>query len=279
MALLLRLAPCLLLCLVLGRDARAAGVIGYTFQSFSNSAAMTIPAQGAASLYPSSISVVGVTGALGKVTVTLSALDHAWPSDLDVLLVGPSGRSVLLMSDVGGEWSATNLTVTFDDEAASPLPHDAPLYPGTYKPSDYTGDEIFWDLFDPPAPAWPYGAALTNFHDVNSNGRWDLFVMDNVAYDAGILHGGWSLTFVSEQPLVSATGGADETIVQPNSVWAEARSATMIAVHAPFTGDTNRNGYTIHEVGTSAQGPWSTTGVAVASDVATVIVVWLDVDF
>ena len=41
---------------------------------------------------------------------------------------------------------------------------------------------------------------------------------------------------------------------------ASARASTWIAVEAPFTGDDNRNGYTIYEIATSSGGPFSATG-------------------
>src|SRR5262249_517789 len=34
--------------------------------------------------------------------VTLRDLSHSWPDDLDILLVAPDGRKVMLMSDAGG---------------------------------------------------------------------------------------------------------------------------------------------------------------------------------
>jgi Concanavalin A-like lectin/glucanases superfamily/Immunoglobulin domain len=55
----------------------------------------------------------------------------------------------------------------------------------------------------------------------------------------------------------------DKTFVQSGEASAEARSSTMIAVRAPFTGDENRNGYTRYAIATTPQGPWTDTGVYV----------------
>src|ERR1051326_3636025 len=76
-------------------------------QTFANAASITI-ADGAtpptpAGTYPSTIAVSGLAGqVVGKLTVALRGFSHPFPSDVDVLLVGPTGQSLILMSDVGG---------------------------------------------------------------------------------------------------------------------------------------------------------------------------------
>src|SRR5262249_47054047 len=72
---------------------------------FSNTANIPIPQAGSigtASPYPSLISVSGLTGPIQRVRVTFNGLSHTQPDDLDILLVGPGGQAVMLMSDVGG---------------------------------------------------------------------------------------------------------------------------------------------------------------------------------
>ena len=61
--------------------------------------------------------------------------------DVDVVLVSPTGQSVILMSDVGGSTDATGQNFVFDDAAAS-LMADAAFNPsGTYTPTNIgTGD-------------------------------------------------------------------------------------------------------------------------------------------
>ena len=46
-------------------------------------------------------------------------MNHSFPDDIDVLLVGPGGQLIQLMSDVGGSADLVNNTYTFDDVAAS----------------------------------------------------------------------------------------------------------------------------------------------------------------
>src|SRR5438552_4232213 len=86
------------------------GGMALTNRTFSNSAAISIPSSGSsgkAGPYPSVISVSGVSGQVAKVTVTLLGLRHTYPDDIDVLLVGPTGQSLILMSDSGGAKSVS----------------------------------------------------------------------------------------------------------------------------------------------------------------------------
>jgi PKD repeat protein/subtilisin-like proprotein convertase family protein len=154
---------------------------------------ISIPALGAATPYPSSNLVSGVAGTVIKTTVTLSNLSHTYPDDVDILLVGPSGQNVMLMSDCGGKNSnaITAVTLTFDDSAASALPDVNKILSGTYRPTDYGTN----DVMPSPAPTRPYGTALSVFNGSNPNGTWRLFVRDEFANDSGGITNGWTLKF------------------------------------------------------------------------------------
>jgi hypothetical protein len=126
------------------------------------------------------------------VNVGLNAISHALPDSLDVLLRGPSGRTLVLMSDV----IATNqigiaLSITLDDEASSGWLTPTTLYPsGTYRPSDQT----FPDLFPPPAPQhW----MLSAFDGGPASGVWSLFVVDDSEGYGGSISS-WSLTITAK---------------------------------------------------------------------------------
>jgi T5SS/PEP-CTERM-associated repeat protein len=80
----------------------------------SNAPAAT---SGRASPYPSVLAVTGLGGTITNLTVTLSGLSHTFPDDLDILLVGPGGQKVMLMSDAGGGFALGNATLVFDDAA------------------------------------------------------------------------------------------------------------------------------------------------------------------
>ena len=58
---------------------------------------------GPAKPYPSVINVSNFIGLLGKVTVTLSNLNHTYPGDVNVLLVAPGGAKALVMSHAGDQ--------------------------------------------------------------------------------------------------------------------------------------------------------------------------------
>lgn len=150
----------------------------------TNTAPITIVDNAAASLYPSNIVVSGLTGTVTRVTVMLMGFTHPAADDVDILLVGPGGQTVMLMSDVPG--NATNVTLTFDDSAAAVVD---PAVSGTYRPLN-TGSP---DAMPAPAPAEPYGAALSVFNGLNPNGTWSLYVADDTATNDGLISGGWGL--------------------------------------------------------------------------------------
>lgn len=170
-------------------------------QTFTNTTSLNIPGSGTgagsgapASVYPSTISVTGFTGPLNKVTVRLNQFTHSYPSDVDVLLVGPAGQKFILMSDVGEGNPVTNVNIVFDDEAVSQVP--AAIVAGTFKPSNAgTGD-----LFPAPAPIGPYQspatagtASLLSTFAGDPNGNWELYFVDDAGSDAGSISG-WELT-------------------------------------------------------------------------------------
>ncbi|HEX9960739.1 MAG TPA: proprotein convertase P-domain-containing protein, partial [Pyrinomonadaceae bacterium] len=161
--------------------------------TFSNAAAITIPAgaptatSGPAAPYPSAINVANVIGVIDKVTVKLNNFTHTFPGDVDIMLVGPAGQNVMLMSDAGGGTDVNGITLTFDDAAANPLP--ATLVSGTFKPTNIDTN----DPFPAPAPAPTAGTVLSVFHRTNPNGFWRLFVVDDAGTDVGAIVGGWEL--------------------------------------------------------------------------------------
>ncbi|NDI17842.1 MAG: hypothetical protein EBY83_07780, partial [Verrucomicrobia bacterium] len=158
----------------------------------SNHTPITINDNAAASLYPSTITVPTTTGTITKVTVQLKGLNHTQQNDLDILLVGPSGQTVVLMSDAGGNADISNADLTFDDAALVSLTNTAASIPtGFYKPTNI-GDT---DNFSAPAPAGPYGTTLSSFNGTNPTGAWCLYMMDDKAKNTGTLSGGWNLSF------------------------------------------------------------------------------------
>jgi hypothetical protein len=111
---------------------------------------------------------------------------------MDVLLVGPSGQPVVLMSDAGSG-SANNVTLTISEAAAAALPASG-LVSGTFRPTNLSDSSPGGDNFPSPAPAGPYGASLSVFNGQTPNGTWSLYCFDDGPGDLGSFAGGWSLT-------------------------------------------------------------------------------------
>lgn len=163
--------------------------------TFANTGAISIPNSGIASPYPSNISVVGVSGLITKVTVSLFGLTHTFPGDIDILLVGPAGQNIVLMSDTGQSLDVTGINLVFDDAAANFLPDEAQLVSGTFKPTNFGAG----DVFPFPAPATSGSSLLSLFNGTNANGTWSLYVLDDLGGDRGSVSGGWDLTITDDE--------------------------------------------------------------------------------
>ena len=169
-------------------------------QTATNSASLALPAGGnaapdhsAANIYPSPITISGMTGTVTKVTVRFNNLTfNSTVSDLDILLVGPGGQTTVVMSDAGGNNPVSNVSPTFDDAAAATVASGG-LASGTYKPTNnaagFTGD-----VYPAPAPAGPYGSSFASFNGTNPNGTWNLYAVDDSNGDSGTMAGGWTLS-------------------------------------------------------------------------------------
>lgn len=192
-------APLLVIALLVAAMAAPAGAA-----TFSNPAAITINAAGNATPYPSPISVSGLGGTIIDVNVTLTNVSHTFPDDIDVLLAGPAGQTVVLMSDTGGGTAITNVSLTFDDGAAGSLPDNSLITAGTYKPTQGVTCGTCGFNGGSPAPAGPYGSTLSVFNGTAPNGTWNLFVYDDLASFSGSIAGGWTLDITTNVPTVTS---------------------------------------------------------------------------
>lgn len=149
--------------------------------------------------YPLTVTVPNgaITGAITKVTATLTGLTHGATGDLDVLLVAPGGQSTILLSDTGV--SASGATVTFDDTAPGTVSNLTPIAPGTYKPTNGAEDcPGMGDVFPAPAPSSGYGSTMSALNASAPNGTWSLYVVDDCEVDAATpLATGFSLTITA----------------------------------------------------------------------------------
>ncbi|HZL44166.1 MAG TPA: hypothetical protein VFD66_12910, partial [Verrucomicrobiae bacterium] len=186
------------------------GALVVTTGNYSNATTITIPTNapsntvGPSSPFPSSIIVSGMTNPVSRVTVTIRGLTHGNGSDVDLLLVGPSGTNVMLMSNCSYESDVSYAFLTFDDSAPAMLSETDPIVTGTYQPSGYFSST---EIINPPAPNAPFGQQLSVFNGSNPNGTWSLYVQDNAYYNTGFINQGWALTIISSNR-VCCTGMA-----------------------------------------------------------------------
>lgn len=147
------------------------------------------PWAGLATPYPS-VEHIPASGVIAKVAVTLTGFSHAWPSDVHMVLVSPTGTKVCLMRGAGDSVAVSDLDLVFDQDAASALPSTG-LSSGTFKPGVY-GTVPY--PFPPPGPGATYGSSLNDFIGEDKLGSWALWVIDILHGNAGSISGGWSLT-------------------------------------------------------------------------------------
>ncbi len=166
--------------------------------SFANPNLLDVLDNGPASPYPSTILVSGLTSSVYKVTVTLSNVTHTYPDDMDILLVGPGGQNVVLMSDSGSGNTLADVTLTFDDDAPEPISDSGIILPGSYRPANNAGTN---DVFPPPAPVGPFGVDLSVYYKTDPNGIWSLYVVDDAEEDFGQITDGWRLNFDTLDPI------------------------------------------------------------------------------
>lgn len=170
---------------------------GTVTRSFANLTAIELPVSSdnptsALNLYPSPVEVRGLKHAkIRDVNVRLNNLSHRFPDDVQVLLVGPRGRTAIVMASTGGSFIIDDATLTFDDEASAGLPDEQMIESGTFRPTN-TGNLAV--TFNAPAPATGGNAALSVFDGDNPNGTWRRYVQDELgAIDGGVIAGGWEI--------------------------------------------------------------------------------------
>ena len=212
--------------------------------TFSQGSTIIVPGgqavvtSGNANPYPSQITVSGLpTTNVSVKSVKLGNVNHTFPADMDIVLVSPTGQSVILMSDAGGDPDVVGLDYTFEDGAAATL-SDITLNPqGSYKPTNYGAT----DNFPAPGPgsltqATPTLASFTG----NANGDWKLYVVDDATGNFGFI-GNWSITFNTPTPIVfspttnlftdaAATIPYTGTPILTGSLWSKPTTTTTYTV-------------------------------------------------
>ena len=115
-------------------------------------------------------STIAISGnkIIRDVNVTVNIL-HEWVGDLDLTLISPSGRQVMLSANNGDDGTGYINTV-FDDSALNSISEGSAPYTGTFRPE----------------------GNLSNFYDEESFGNWILKVVDSGPDDIGTINS-WSL--------------------------------------------------------------------------------------
>lgn len=221
-----------------GLGATPAAGVDRTQAIFTNPVAITIPSGalqlvcpdfdpvllssscGPGSPYPSGIAVGGLTGTITDVNVTINNLSHTLGTDIDIVLAGPTGQKVLIMTDCGGV--ASNDTITFDQAAGGTPNCAAALVSGSFQPinnGNFDGSGL---------PAGPTSTTLNAFNGTAPNGSWSLFVYDDAHLDTGSMAGGWTLEIITNTPTCT---GFNPTSGAPGS--------PVVITGTNFTGATN----------------------------------------
>lgn len=221
----------------------AFGVTGSAFgASFTNPAPIDSGDGSIGSPYPSQIGI-GPMGPIAGIRVTLNNVTHTFPDDLKVLVVGPNGRGVGLMDNVGGgSPGITSQTLVFDD-GGNPISDEGAPSTGTYRPT--SGQAGTSELsFAPPAPNGPYLYSLNQgFMGSSPAGTWSLYVLDDEEFDTGTIAGGWTLdvtpanTFTAGRVLRKKNGSAQLEVNVPGpGVVTVAKSKTVRGASVSTTG-------------------------------------------
>ncbi|HEX3720205.1 MAG TPA: proprotein convertase P-domain-containing protein [Verrucomicrobiae bacterium] len=204
--------------LILEDSGSSLGSVSFVFQipsvnTYSQTGEIIIPEYGPATPYPSQIQVSGVSGLVSKATVTLNGFSHTFPHDVNVMLANPSGQELYLMSHVGGAYSVSNLTLTFDDSATQNLPTNQ-LFAGIFLPTAFSPLNPL-----PGVPAASSAANLAFFNGSNPNGDWSLYVFDDTQGNSGVISGGWSLGLTTVDTVNPAARLEATMIHEPDPVF------------------------------------------------------------
>ena len=153
------------------------------------------------------------TKVIQAANVTVQGLFHDRPDDLDMVLEGPKGHRIMLMSDACGSSQLQGVEYTFIDAGSAPSDGTGcQTGPGfvTIKPTDYEPGESL----PPPAPAAPYRTDFFNLVGTRPGGTWKLWIRDDQAGSGGYTSAAFTMGIGVRDPISThfdaADVGADE---------------------------------------------------------------------
>lgn len=200
-------------------------------------------------VYPSTITVSGLTGTVTDVNVTLldvrttgdnNSPPQHWVEDADIMVSAPNpATNVILMSDAGGNNDVTSGPVvdadlTFDDQAANQLPADTgPLVSGTYRPVDDDDDVgpqpgFETDVWAPPAPTPTNSTSLATFNGTDPNGTWSLWMVDDQNQSSVNINGGWCIDIITTGGGGSTSSSSSSSSTPTTATSSTSTSTTMV---------------------------------------------------
>jgi subtilisin-like proprotein convertase family protein len=193
-----------------------------TSQTFTNSAAMTIPIGGNASTYPSTIDVSGLAGSITDVNVEVKGISHTDISEVGMVLVAPGGQSLGFIDGIGifSGGGVSDLDFLIDDQAAATFQNSSvPSASGSFKPRFFQIEN-----FPAPGPGSTYGEAAplgadtlaSSFNTTAPTGTWNLFVRDfDSGSDSGSIARGWALHITTDAPDPDPPVNPDPPVIAP----------------------------------------------------------------
>lgn len=154
---------------------------------------------GPASFYPLMFNFDSVPeGVLVSFVDVRLTMNHTFPDNLRILLESPAGTSVILMASAGGGTDLDPGTVVrFTQNAAGPVPDNAPIDASAYQPGGAYGGGI---ALGAPAPQPPYATSFSAVEGQPARGVWRLWVYDDAAANVGVLE---SATLILQTQLPS----------------------------------------------------------------------------
>jgi len=169
--------------------------------TFRNSSKINIPTVGEARLYPSTITVTGLPAETLDVNIRLFGFQHTNPTDVDIMVVGPTGARAIILSDVGGgsDLVSPGINLTLDDEASSSLSTSAKLTAGSFKPTNEGAGDTFPKTTTTARTVLPLGI----FDGTDPNGVWKLYVVDDRADFKGTIERGWEVEVLFGEPPIA----------------------------------------------------------------------------
>ena len=170
---------------------------------------------GEAALYPLQFNLTRIPEGVPVNYVRCAiTLHHARPDDLRVVLQSPSGTSVVLMANAGGNTAiAAGTTITFASNTSNVLPDSTPIAQGTYLPGAAYGASV---ALAAPAPQPPYATVFSAFQGEAARGFWSLWVYDDALFNVGEIESASLIVGLERDPGFTVIAPTTETSFTAN---------------------------------------------------------------